>query len=194
MPGVKKAELIEGIVYMPSPVRFERHGRPHFHMITWLGVYVAATPGVIGGDNATARLDLDNEPQPDALLMIDPKCGGQASISEDDYVENAPELVAEVSGSSVSFDLHTKLGVYRRNGVREYLVWRVIEQKFDWFVARQGVFEPMTPDAEGLLKSEIFPGLWLDAAALVRGDLARVLEQLQRGIASPEHKQFLPQE
>src|SRR3954468_24044894 len=87
MPELKKAELIEGVVYMPSPVRILRHAQPHFDLITWMGQYKGMTPGVIGGDNATARLDLDNEPQPDALLMIDPKLGGQATINKDDYVE-----------------------------------------------------------------------------------------------------------
>src|SRR5262249_13500096 len=89
MPALKKAELIEGVVYMPSPVRYHRHSQPHFRLITWLGTYEAATPGVGGGDNATARLDLDNEPQPDALLLIDPTRGGQARISADDYIEQA---------------------------------------------------------------------------------------------------------
>src|SRR5437763_1331075 len=129
MPNLKKAELIEGVVYMPSPVRLRRHGWPHFRLITWLGAYAAVTPGLIGADNATARLDLDNEPQPDTLLLIDPEWGGQARISADDYVEDAPEWVGEVSASSASFDLHAKLHVYRRNGVREYLVWRVLDAR-----------------------------------------------------------------
>ena len=140
MPNLKKAELIEGVVYMPSPVRLHKHGSPHFDVIAWLGAYRAATPKVIGGDNASVRLDLDNMPQPDALLLIDPSCGGQATIDEDDYVESAPELVAEVASSSVSFDLHTKFEVYRRNGVREYLVWRVLDEKLDWFVLSIGKF------------------------------------------------------
>src|SRR5947209_10401644 len=100
MPRLKKAELIEGVVYMPSPVRHHRHSRPQFRLITWLGTYEAATPGVQGGDNGTARLDLDNEPQPDAYLFVDPDCGGQARISADDYVELAPEQVGEVAASS----------------------------------------------------------------------------------------------
>ena len=119
MPNLKKAELIEGVVFMPSPVRFRRHGGPQFRLITWLGLYEASTSGVLGADNSTARLDLDNEPQPDALLLIDPARGGQAIIDPDDYVEGAPELVAEIAASSASYDLHTKLNVYRRNGVRE---------------------------------------------------------------------------
>jgi hypothetical protein len=191
MPNCKKAELIEGVVYMPSPVRLRLHGQPHSEFITWLGVYRASTPCVIAADNASARLDTDNEPQPDGLLMIDPACGGQATISDDDYVENAPELVGEVSASSVSFDLHTKLNVYRRNHVREYLVWRVLDKKIDWFVNQAGVFVALAPDATGIFRSEIFPGLWLDGAALIEGNLSRVLAVVQQGIASPEHAAFV---
>lgn len=193
MPHLKKAELIEGVVYMPSAVRYRRHSQPHFRLITWLGTYEAATLGVGGGDNSTARLDLDNEPQPDALLLILPECGGQARISADDYIEQAPELVAEVAASSTSFDLNTKLNVYRRSGVREYLVWRVLDQEFDWFVLRSGQFAPLAPDADGILRSEVFPGLWLDAAALLRGDMPRVLGVVQQGVASPEHAAFVAQ-
>ena len=191
MPRLKKAELIEGVVYMPSPVRHHRHSRPHFRLITWLGFYEAATPGVQGGDNGTARLDMDNEPQPDAYLLIDPACGGQARISADDYVELAPELVAEVAASSASFDLHTKLHVYRRNGVREYLVWRVFDKQFDWFVLRGGEFQPLPADGDGIVRSTIFPGLWLVSTALVSGDMRRVLEIAQQGLASPEHADFV---
>lgn len=193
MPNLKKAELIEGVVYMPSPVRHRRHSRPHFRLIGWLAAYEGATPGVEGGDNGTARLDLDNEPQPDAYLLIEPACGGQARISADDYVELAPELVAEVAASSASYDLHTKLHVYRRNGVREYLVWRVDDQQFDWFVLRSGEFERLAPDATGLLKSTVFPGLWLDPAALIRGDIPRVAAVVQQGVTSHEHAEFAKQ-
>ena len=170
MPNLKKAELIEGVVYMPSPVRLRRHGRPHFDLITWLGNYKMATPGVIGADNASVRLDLDNEPQPDVVLFIDPASGGQARISSDDYLEEAPELVAEIAASSASYDLNTKLNVYRRNGVREYIVWRVLDRQIDWFVLREGEFVRLPLDDDGLYRSEVFPGLWLDPAALVRGD------------------------
>jgi Uma2 family endonuclease len=191
MPPGTKAELIEGVVHMPSPVRFQRHGQPHAHLVWWLVHYEMGTPGVATGDNSTTRLDLDNEPQPDAVLLIDPARGGQARISADDYVEAAPEFVAEVAASSVSIDLHTKLHVYRRNGVREYLVWRVLEQQVDWFVLRAGQYERLAPDAQGVLRSEVFPGLWLDTVALLRGDLAGVLATLQRGLASPEHAAFV---
>jgi Uma2 family endonuclease len=191
MPNLKKAELIEGVVYVPSPVRHRQHGSPHAHLIGWLFQYAAHTPGVEVGDNSSVRLDLDNEPQPDALLFIDPACGGQVRISADGIIEGAPELVAEVASSSVSYDLHAKLHVYRRNGVPEYFVWRVLDREIDWFVLRAGQYERMPVDGQGLLRSEVFPGLWLEPAALVRGDLATVLATLQQGLASPEHAAFV---
>jgi len=187
MPALRKAELIEGVVYMPSPVRYRRHGRPHAQLIGWLIHYEAGTPGVETADNSTTRLDLDNEPQPDAVLLIAPASGGQARISADDYIEAAPELVVEVASSSVSFDLTTKLHVYRRSGVREYVVWRVLDGAVDWFVLRHGQYERLPLDPEGLLRSETFPGLWLDVPALLRGDVAGVLATVQRGLVSPAH-------
>jgi Uma2 family endonuclease len=187
MPRLKKAELIEGVVYMPSPVRLRSHGLPHCDLIAWLGTYKARTPGLLTGDNSTVRLDLDNEPQPDVLLLVDPARGGQAAIDDDDYVAGAPELVAEVASSSASYDLGVKKNAFRRNGVREYVVWRVLDLEIDWFVLREGRYEELSPDASGIYRSEVFPGLWLDAAAMVRGDLARVLDTLQEGLASPEH-------
>ncbi len=191
MPDLKKAELIEGIVYMPSPVHQRRHGRPHTRLVGWLAAYEAATPGVEAGDNSTVRLDEANEPQPDALLFIDPARGGQARISADDYVEGAPEFVGEVAASSASHDLHTKRDVYQSHGVQEYLVWRTLDGAVDWFVLRGGRNERLVPGPDGILRSEVFPGLWLDAAALVRGDMARVLAVGQQGLASPEHAAFV---
>ena len=176
---------------MPSPIRWNQHASPHAGLITWLGTYQAFTPGVSVGDNGTLRLDLDNEPQPDAALLIKPSHGGQARLSDDDYVEGAPELVAEVAASSVSIDMNSKLRVYLRNAVREYLVWRVQDEAIDWFVLRQGQYDRLAPDPAGVYRSETFPGLWLDAAALTRGDLAGVLQRLQQGIAGPEHTAFV---
>jgi hypothetical protein len=190
MPHVKKAELIEGVVYMPSPVSNE-HAEPHFDLIAWLGFYRASTPGIAGGDNGTVRLDLDNEPQPDAFLRILADHGGQSEVDDDGYISGAPELAAEVARSSVSYDLHAKLNVYRRNGVREYLVWRVDDQVFDWFVLREGRYEPLALTAEGLYKSEVLPGLWLDPAALLRGDLPTVFQTARRGVDGPEHAAFV---
>jgi Uma2 family endonuclease len=191
MPQVKKAELVEGVVHMPSPVRILRHGQPHGFIVTWVGVYLASTPGTIMGDNSTARLDLDNEPQPDVLLMIDPANGGQARISADDYIEDAPELVCEIAGSSESIDLHTKLNVYRRNGVREYLVWVTGSREVFWYVLAGSQYERLAPGADGLLRSTLFPGLWLDAGALTAGNLLRTLEVVRMGTESKEHKDFV---
>jgi Uma2 family endonuclease len=143
------------------------------------------------GDNSTVRLDLDNEPQPDALLLIAPEHGGQSRLDNDGYIVGAPELLAEVAASSASYDLHSKLHAYRRNGVREYVVWRVLDAALDWFVLRAGQYERLLLGSDGLLRNEVFPGLWLDPAALLRGDLARVLAVVQQGINSPEHQAFL---
>lgn len=189
MPDLKKAELIEGVVYVGSPVRGQSHSNPHGHIVTWLGVYEAATAGVEMHDNATVRLDPDNEPQPDACLRI--KVGGQSQISEDDYIEGAPELVVEVAASSVAIDLHEKKRVYRRNGVQEYLVWRVLDEQLDWFSLQNGEYFPVKPDSEGVIQSQVFPGLWLAVSALLDGEMASVLNVLQAGLNSSEHQYFV---
>ncbi len=191
MPRLKKAELIEGVVYVPAPLRHDQHGRPSSDLDTWLGVYRAATPGTTSAGNTTVRLDLDNDTQPDVLLRLELEHGGQSRIGDDGYVEGAPELAVEVAVSSASYDLHDKLRAYRRNGVQEYVVWRVLETGLDWFVLREGAYARLEPDAAGIVRSERFPGLWLDVPALLAGDLATVLATLQRGLASPEHAAFV---
>jgi hypothetical protein len=191
MPHVKKAELIEGVVHMPSPVRLDQHGSPQADFIGWLWYYRVFTPGVRVGDNTTVRLDLDNEPQPEGLMIREPGHGGRVVIGPRGYIESAPELVGEIAASSASFDLHTKLRVYRRNQVREYIVWRVEEGAVDWFILRQGDYARLGLSPEGVYRSEIFPGLWLDPAGLVRADLPAVLRVLQQGIASAEHGAFV---
>ena len=144
------------------------------------------SPGVRVGDNATVRLDLDNEPQPDAVMFIEPARGGQVRISEGGYIDGAPELVAqEFLSCSVSIDSHSKFRVYRRNQVRGDLVWRVQDRAIDWFVLREGDYQRLTPGGDGVLRSEVFPGLRLDPAALLRGDLAAVLQVLQQGLQTP---------
>ncbi len=190
MPHLKKAELIEGIVYMASPVRLSRHGEPCNDLGGILFMYKLATPGVRAGSDTTARLELDTEPQPDVLLMIDPALGGQARIDDDDYVEGAPELVAEIASSSVSYDLGVKLRAYARAGVREYIAWRVLDSAIDWLALREGQFVPIAPGPDGVTRSEAFPGLWIDTAALLCGDLAAAVAALHRGLASPEHAAF----
>jgi Uma2 family endonuclease len=193
MTEVKKAELIEGVVYMPSPVRAKQHGEPHSNLGGWLFRYKCQTPGLISPDNATLRLDQDNEPQPDSILMIEPNCGGQAAISADGYIEGAPELVAEIVSSSVSADMHTKLHIYRRNGVLEYVVWRVLDRGLNWFKLHDGEYVLLSPDNQGVIRSEVFPGLWLNVPAMLESKLDIVLDTLQQGMATPEHKAFVAQ-
>jgi Uma2 family endonuclease len=191
MAHIKKAELIEGVVYVASPVRANRHGRPHAKIIGWLLVYEAATPGVYLADNTTVRLDADNEPQPDALLRIEPEVGGNSRISDDDYVEGTPELIAEIAASSASYDLNDKLNAYRRNGVQEYIVWQSYENRLDWFRLQEGRYVALQPDEAGIIRSEIFPGLWLAVNALREGDMAGVLAVLQQGLQTAEHQEFV---
>src|SRR5207248_3131044 len=126
----------------------------------------------------------------DAFLFIHPTHGGQTRIDRDGYVADAPELVTEIAASSASYDLHNKLNAYRRNGVREYVVWRVLDQAIDWFILRECNYDRLSPEASGIYKSEVFPGLWLDAAALLHGDLVAVMQVLQQGLASPDHAAF----
>jgi Uma2 family endonuclease len=176
---------------MPSRVRLDDHGEPHLDLATWMGTYKFATPGVRGGDNTTARLALANRPQPDLLLLISPDRDGQARINRDGYVEGGPELVAEVAASSAAIDLHDKFDVYRQNQVREYLVWRVLDREVDWFVLRGERYERLAPDEAGVIRSEVFPGLWLNVPALVGGNPAPLLTTLQQGLASPDHAAFV---
>ena len=193
MPHLRKAELVEGVVYVPAALRFRSHGQPHGNIMGWLWTYKVATPGVELGDNPTVRLDLDNEPQPDAVLLIEERCGGQATLSADDYVEGAPEFVAEIAASSASIDLNDKLRAYRRNGVREYLVWQVCDRKLNWFCLQNGEYVPLPVDGKGIARSAVFPGLWLAIDDLLAGDVARVLSVLQSGLATDEHAAFVRQ-
>jgi Uma2 family endonuclease len=191
-PRSVRAELIEGIVYvMGPPVSADGHSTPHFRFVGWLGIYEGYTDGIEGGDNGSVRLDPKNEPQPDAYLRILPSHGGQSRTSEDDFVEGAPELITEIAASSVNYDLHEKLEIYRRNGVLEYIVWRTWDQAIDWFRLQDGQFVRQQPDERGVLKSAVFPGLWLDVRAMLARDRPRVFAVLQEGIASPEHQQFV---
>jgi Uma2 family endonuclease len=189
-PEIKKAELVEGVVYMPSPVHFVKHATPHSAVITWLGTYWAATPFVNAGDNATLRLDLENETQPDALLRLEPEVGGRSYITTDDYLEGAPELIVEIAASSASYDLHDKRRAYARNGVQEYLVFQTYDQQVSWFVLREGVYGALQPDENDIIKSHVFPGLWLKIEAMWKNNLAEVLAVLREGLQSPEHEAF----
>lgn len=191
MPQLKKAELIKGRVYVGSPVKSKRHSRPHGWLITWLGVYAAATPGTDFGDNGSMRLDEENMPQPDAMLRVSDECGGQSFIDEDDYLQGAPELVAEVASSSVSYDLNDKKDVYGQFGALEYIVWRTRDHTVDWFRLENNQYVRVEPDAAGVIESSVFPGLRLAVPALLAGNLAAVLAELQKGLASDAQRAFV---
>ncbi|NES06776.1 MAG: Uma2 family endonuclease [Okeania sp. SIO2F4] len=184
MPEVKKAELIQGVVYMASPLRFQPHAEPHGNIIGWLWTYKVATPEVQMGIEPTVRLDIDNEPQPDGVLLINPESGGNSRLSDDGYIEGAPELVVEIAASSATINLGDKKVAYQRSGVREYIVCQVFEQKIDWFSLEDGDYISLIPDERGVICSVVFPGLWLDVSAMLTGNMQQVLEVLQTGIKS----------
>jgi len=190
MPDLKNAELIEGVVYMAAALSAD-HGTPHFDLIKLLGYYEMQTPYVTGSDNASVRFDKRNMPQPDILLRIDEALGGQSRISVDRYFEGGPELIAEIANTTKTLDLGDKKKVYQRHGVREYIVWRVEDKVLAWFILRDGKYVAHQPDADGIFKSEVFPGLWLDAKALIARDSASLLQAAQLGIGSPEHAAFV---
>lgn len=175
MPQLKKAELIEGIVYMASPVRADVHGIPHVKLATLLQVYATKHPGLLVADNATTRLDPLNEPQPDLLLMRE---NGQARLDDEGFIRGAPEFVAEIAASSASYDLHQKKRTYHRAGVREYLVWIADETRLVWWRLVDDEFVEISADAEGLMTSVEFPGLVIHSKALASGDLAAALGRL----------------
>lgn len=191
-PNVRKAELIEGIVYVASPLRFTPHAEPHSRFTTWIGTYAAFTPGTLSGIEPTVRLDLDNEPQPDVVLIRAETAGGSARLTEDGYLEGVPELAIEIAASSASIDLGAKKQAYRRNGVAEYIVWQSFEQKLNWFRLVNGTYVDLPPN-DGIIRSQVFPGLWLDVEAMLDNQMATVLEVLQHGLQSSEHANFVEQ-
>ena len=191
MPHLRKAELIEGVVHVSSPVRQRHHSAPHSSLVGWIFLYRARTPGTEAGDNPSVRLDSGNMPQPDAVLFIQPEYRGQIKIDDDGYINGAPDLVAEVSASTETHDLHEKRSAYQRNGVREYIVWRTPRFELDWFVLHEAGYERLPPAEDGTLRSKVFPGLWLDPAALMRDDFDTLLKVLQQGLDSAEHAEFI---
>lgn len=177
MPDVKKAELIEGIVYMGSPVSV-KHAEADSLIQLWLGAYAARNKQVRVAANLTVQLDPENTVQPDALLRLLPEHGGECRPGDKGYLRGAPELIVEIAASSASVDLHDKRRAYERNGVKEYLVWRVLEGQLDWFRLEGDEYVKLAPDADGMIRSNVFPELNLNVAALLVGDAAAVLVAL----------------
>lgn len=187
-PDDVKFELIGGIVYMASPLRYP-HGR-YSHMLSIeFGLYAAATPGVEGADNVTTILDEESEPQPDLALRLLPEYGGQSLVDEDEYLRGAPELLAEIAYSSRAIDLNQKREDYERAGVQEYLVLSIEDRQLHWFHFPKA--RMIRPNRQGVSCSLVFPGLWIDNAALMARDSARLIEVAQQGIASRAHAAFV---
>ena len=189
MPDLKHAELIDGTVYMPSPIS-QKHSNLHFPLSTWLGIYTANTPGCWGGLEATWVMGHRDVPQPDLALLVLPEYGGQSTV-EGEYYAGVPELIVEVALSSRARDLGIKLRLYERMGVHEYLVVVASQKRIIWHQRTAGIFQPIDPDADGTLRSRCFPGLWLDPIALWSRDQVRMHAVLNQGLASPEHAAFV---
>jgi Uma2 family endonuclease len=172
-PYLKHVELIEGVVHMPSPINFERHGEYQGFVIAWFGAYAASHPEVRFSGPASIILDRDNEPEPDAVMVR--RRGGTAQVDPRGYLVGAPELAVEIAASSRTIDLGDKFRAYRRNGVQEYIVWITGESRLLWFSLVDGDYVELAADAEGLIQSREFPGLRLNVASLLSGDIAAVL-------------------
>jgi hypothetical protein len=186
-PEIKRAELIGGRVYV-SPVSRE-HGWAEDDIGGWLFTYRVHTPGTEGASNTTTIL-LEDSPQPDRCLLILPECGGKSSV-EEKYLTGPAELMAEVCLSSTSYDLNVKYDLYEAAGVQEYLAILMYDQEIRWHTLVNGRYQILPADADGIWRSRVFPGLWLDGKALLKRDMPRVLAVLQGGLASPEHQAFV---
>ena len=190
MPELRNAHLIDGVVHMSSPIRADQHGEPHALVIGWLHDYRRKLRGIRLTDNTTFRIDADNEPQPDAVMFLDPTRAGSAWIEDDGYLHGVPELIVEIAGSSSRLDGSLKRELYDRIGVAEYLVWHTVARRVEWLGQEDGVFQEMPADEEGVIKSAIFPGLWLHVSSLLEGDIPLLTSHLEAGLASAEHQEF----
>jgi Uma2 family endonuclease len=174
-PDLHRVELIEGVVYMPSPISLSEHGRPQGLVLRWLDTYADRSPTLVAAPPSSVFLDDRNQPEPDAMLLR----ATPGYLDDSGHVLKVPELVVEVAASSRSRDLHQKKRAYERAGIVEYIVWRTRDSELDWFELRDGSYVRRAPDAAGLIESIQFPGLVLDVAALIAGDKPRVLAGLR---------------
>lgn len=173
---LQRVELIEGIVYLPSPIRSKGHAEEQMLMLVWLDAYASRheESGLSAQPPNSVMLDDENEPEPDAMLFRK----DQAQF-DDGYLASAPELIVEIAASSAARDLHQKKRAYECNGVREYIVWRTRDKAIDWFRLVDGAYVTISPNAEGIIESAEFPGLRLDVPAMLAHDRARVLRALR---------------
>lgn len=193
MPKNVKAELIKGVVYMASPVRVTKHGKPHARIMGALANYQMNTLGLDLLDNITYIANETYEPQPDTVLRIEEEYGGKSWVNEDDYLEGSPELIVEIASSSASYDLHDKLEIYQEKQVQEYIVWRVLDEQIDWFSLENGKYQKLNADENGIIESKLFKGLRINISALLEDDLKKVLRDLQSGLQSEVYKKFAKQ-
>ena len=189
LPNLKYAELINGVVYMPSPLSRD-HGVPDNMIATWIGMYCWNTPGTEAGSNLTYLFSAKNVPQPDQSLRILPAHGGRTK-DQGNLNAGPPELAIEVSVSSLNFDLGDKLTMYELEKVQEYLIVDVKNQQIHWHQLVDNKYQRLEPDDAGVLKSIVFPGLWLNGQALFDHDTSLLQSVLQQGLHSPEHTEFI---
>ncbi|MCC6540001.1 MAG: Uma2 family endonuclease, partial [Bryobacterales bacterium] len=188
LPDLKYAELIDGVVFMGSPLSLD-HGTTHYEMTGWLCMYSSRTPGCRGGDDTTWVMGAKAVPQPDIFLRILPEYGGQSGeTAGGKYGAGAPELIVEVTGSSRSRDFGAKKELYRSVGVREYLTVDLSTRTITWRQLVRGRYRDLEPGEDGVLRSRVFPGLWLHPPALWKGKLVAAAE---KGLRSPEHAEFV---
>lgn len=190
MPEDCRAELIGGIVYMPSPQKIP-HSETQLLVVRWLDEYAEATPGTKALLNNTQILGPESEPEPDVCLFIAPEFGGRVFVDKDDFLHGPPELIVEVSSSTESIDLHRKKQDYQKAAVGEYVVLALRTQQVFWFIRQRGKYKEVPLPADGIFRSRTFPGLWLDAEAMLRCHRQGVLAALKHGLATPEHAAFL---
>jgi Uma2 family endonuclease len=189
MPPNTRAELIGGIVHMPSPMSSD-HGDDNGPVFIWVDYYAENTPGIRSNLGSSLLLDDLGEPQADVSLRVLPEFGGQVR-HEGGYIVGAPELVVEIAKSTRKTDLGEKKADYERAGVREYIVVELEPDRIHWFIRRGDRFETLLPGPDALFRSEVYPGLWLDPAALFAGDRRRLRAVVDQGLATPEHADFV---
>jgi Uma2 family endonuclease len=190
MPHLKKAELINGVVHMPPPVH-DDHSTPHSFASAWVGLYCAHTPGTQAHIERSVQFIGHSEVQPDVMLVIRPEHGGATFLNERGNLAGSPELILEVAATSANYDLYEKKDLYHANRVREYIVWQTLDARLDWFDWESTAYVRRLPDKPGLIKSRVFPGLWLNVTALLNGRHDAVLRTVQAGVASAEHRAFV---